>query len=139
MWKTDGSTQKSDWNSNWNLGQFPIDLSYNQTRKKHLMRCQKGQRKLCLWCYSECIYTPDKLEKYAWSRWELEPTTFGMPGIFFKLVWCGYTLRVTSKTSYSPEYTTPTQKKTQMMFFYEIYWLAKTCIDLWHVIIRKVY
>ena len=24
----------------------------------------------CLLCYSECISTPDKLEKYAWPRWE---------------------------------------------------------------------
>jgi hypothetical protein len=24
----------------------------------------------CLWCYSECISTPGKLEKYAWPRWE---------------------------------------------------------------------
>jgi hypothetical protein len=31
-------------------------------------------------------------------------------GIFFKLVRCGYTLRVTSQASYSPEYITPTQK-----------------------------
>ena len=31
-------------------------------------------------------------------------------GIFFKLAWCGYTLRVTSQASYSPEYITPTQK-----------------------------
>jgi hypothetical protein len=29
---------------------------------------------------------------------------------FFKLALCGYTLRVTSQTSYSPEYITPTQK-----------------------------
>ena len=36
-------------------------------------------------CYSECISTPGKLEKYAWPRW---------PGIFFKLARCGYTLRV---------------------------------------------
>jgi hypothetical protein len=28
-----------------------------------------------------------------------------------KLAQCGYTLRVTSQTSYSPEYITPTQKK----------------------------
>jgi hypothetical protein len=46
---------------------------------------------LCLWCYSECISTLRKLEKY--------------PGIFFMLSRCGYTLRVTSQTSYSPEYT----------------------------------
>jgi hypothetical protein len=32
-------------------------------------------------------------------------------GIFFKLALCGCTLRVTSQT-YSPEYTTPTQKKS---------------------------
>ena len=32
-------------------------------------------------------------------------------GIFFKLARCGYTLRVTSQASYSPEYITPTQKK----------------------------
>jgi hypothetical protein len=31
--------------------------------------------------------------------------------IFFKLPRCGYALRVTSQTYYSPEYTTPTQKK----------------------------
>jgi hypothetical protein len=35
---------------------------------------------------------------------------FQGPGIFFKLARCGYTLRVTSQTSYSPEYTTPTQQ-----------------------------
>jgi hypothetical protein len=32
-------------------------------------------------------------------------------GIFFKLAGCGYTLRVTSQTSYSPEYITPTNRK----------------------------
>jgi hypothetical protein len=31
-------------------------------------------------------------------------------GMFFKLARCGYTLRVTSQASYSPEYITPTQK-----------------------------
>jgi hypothetical protein len=35
----------------------------------------------------------------------------GKPGIFFKLARCGYTLRVTSQASYSPEYITPTKKK----------------------------
>jgi hypothetical protein len=39
----------------------------------------------------EYICTPGKLEKYAW---------------------CAYTLRVTSQASYSPEYITPTQKKS---------------------------
>jgi hypothetical protein len=33
-------------------------------------------------------------------------------GILFKLARSGYTLRVISQTSYSPEYTTPTQKKS---------------------------
>jgi hypothetical protein len=31
-------------------------------------------------------------------------------GIFFKLARSGYTLRVRSQASYSPEYITPTQK-----------------------------
>ena len=34
----------------------------------------------------------------------IEPTTFGI------LARCGYTLKVTSQASYSPEYSTPTQK-----------------------------
>jgi hypothetical protein len=53
----------------------------------------------CLWCYSKCISTPGKLEKYAWPRWAS----------------CGYALRVTSQTSYSPEYIAPTQKKNHMV------------------------
>ena len=32
---------------------------------------------------------------------------------FFKLARCGYTLRVTSQVSYSPEYTTPKQTKSR--------------------------
>jgi hypothetical protein len=40
------------------------------------------------------------------------------PGIFFKLARCGYTLRVTPQTSYSPEYTTPTQKKKASHIIY---------------------
>jgi hypothetical protein len=36
----------------------------------------------------------------------IKPTTFGI------LAWCEYTLRVTSQASYSPEYITPTQKKS---------------------------
>jgi hypothetical protein len=57
---------------------------------------------------SACISTPGKLEKYAWPGIFFNPP---WPGIFFKLPRCGYTLRVTSQTSYSPEYTTRTQKK----------------------------
>jgi hypothetical protein len=35
--------------------------------------------------------------------------------IFFKLVRCGYTLRVTSQASYSPEYITPNRQKKIMI------------------------
>jgi hypothetical protein len=35
-------------------------------------------------------------------------------GIFFKLARCGYTLRVTSQASYSPEYIAPTQKNQNL-------------------------
>jgi hypothetical protein len=48
---------------------------------------KKATKFWCLWCYSECISTPDKLEKYAWPRWETN-----------------------LRPSYSPEYTTPTQR-----------------------------
>jgi hypothetical protein len=34
----------------------------------------------------------------------------------FQACLCGYTLRVTSQASYSPEYTTPTQKKMNSYF-----------------------
>jgi hypothetical protein len=44
------------------------------------------------------------------------PSHRGHAGIFFKLARCGYTLRVTSQTSYSPEYTTPTQKKIKFLY-----------------------
>jgi hypothetical protein len=37
--------------------------------------------KMLVWCYSECISTPGRLEKYVWPRWPAR---------------CGYTLRVTS-------------------------------------------
>ena len=36
-------------------------------------------------------------------------------GIFFKLARCGYTPRVTSQASYSPEYITPTKKKIMII------------------------
>jgi hypothetical protein len=37
----------------------------------------------CLWCYSECISTPGKLEKYAWSRWASIPKVVGsIPTVF---------------------------------------------------------
>ena len=36
-------------------------------------------------------------------------------GIFFKLTRCGYTLRVTSQASYSPEYITLTQKNQDVV------------------------
>jgi hypothetical protein len=39
-------------------------------------------------------------------------------GIFFKLARCGYTLRVTSQASYSPEYITSTQKNHEHSIYY---------------------
>jgi hypothetical protein len=47
----------------------------------------------------------------TYDLWNTSPP---WAGIFFKLSWSGYTLGVTSQTSYSPEYTTPTQKKINM-------------------------
>jgi hypothetical protein len=42
-----------------------------------------------------------------------EYDVFDVTVIFFKLARCGYThSRETSQTSYSPEYITPTQKKS---------------------------
>jgi hypothetical protein len=38
----------------------------------------------------------------------------------FKLARCGYTLRVTSQASYSPEYITPTQKNHEYFMVYTI-------------------
>jgi hypothetical protein len=38
--------------------------------------------------------------------------------MFFKLARCGYTLRVTSQTSYSPEYITPTQREKISIVLY---------------------
>jgi hypothetical protein len=62
------------------------------------------------------IYTQSNITNiiFTWvhnTRW---------PGIFFKLARCGYTLRVTSQTLYSPEYTTPTQKKSYLGNIYTI-------------------
>jgi hypothetical protein len=49
-----------------------------------LLICVCKQKHLLLvWCYSECLSTPGRLEKYAWPRWD-QPAR------------CGYTLRVTS-------------------------------------------
>jgi hypothetical protein len=59
----------------------------------------------CLWCYSECASTPGKL--YRFPRRSI-PT---VAKLTFQLARCGCTLRVTSQTSYSPEYITPTHTK----------------------------
>jgi hypothetical protein len=40
-------------------------------------------------------------------------------GISFRLARCGYSLRVTSQASYSPEYIAPTQKKNHAFFILE--------------------
>ena len=48
---------------------------------------------------------------------KFEITRHRSQGIFFKLAQCRYTLRITSQTSYSPEYTTPTQKNQGQFVF----------------------
>ena len=40
----------------------------------------------CLWCYSECISTPGKLEKYAWPRWESNLRPLPNPVYSIKIV-----------------------------------------------------
>jgi hypothetical protein len=47
--------------------------------------------------------------KRTYALWNTSPIPT-VAGIFFKLARCGYTFRVTSQTSYSPEYITPVQK-----------------------------
>ena len=60
----------------------------------------------------------------TYDLWNTSPQ---WPGIFFKLVRCGYSLRVTSQTSYSPECITPTQKKIRIdfIFKYNLYFTLK--------------
>jgi hypothetical protein len=83
-------------------------------------RTRKGNiHRECLWCYSECISTPGRVEKYAWPRWEsnlwpLEYVTGSIPTVarhIFQacLVWI-YTQSNITSILYSPEYITPTQK-----------------------------
>ena len=61
---------------------------------------------------------PDRVAQLA-KHWASIPKVVGsiptVSGIFFKLARCGYTLRVTSQASYSPEYITPTQKKIMII------------------------
>ena len=35
-----------------------------------LLCITKHNDNMLVWCYSECIYTPSRLEKYAWPRWD---------------------------------------------------------------------
>ena len=54
---------------------------------------------------------PDHGGNRTYDLWNTSPIRIPpWSGIFFKLARCGYTLRVTSQASYSPEYITPTQK-----------------------------
>jgi hypothetical protein len=58
----------------------------------------------------------DQMTNIICKTSQLIPLQPPWPGIFFKLVRCGYTLRVTSQASYSPEYITPTQKKLKILY-----------------------
>ena len=49
---------------------FPIDNWLTVAPIFFLCWCCVLRWIWCLWCYSECISTPGKLEKYAWPRWE---------------------------------------------------------------------
>ena len=63
-----------------------------------------------LWCYS----THRAIRKVCLTTVGIEPATFGIPTVVrqtFQLARCGCTLRVTSQTSYSPEYITLRNKK----------------------------
>jgi hypothetical protein len=83
-------------------------------RKWEFAETSQGLFVMLLWVY---IHT-ERAWKTCPATVGIEPTTFGILAqfIFFKLARCGYTigytLRVTSQTSYSPEYTIPTQKKS---------------------------
>jgi hypothetical protein len=50
---------------------------------------------MLVWCYSECISTPGRPEKYAWPRWEFSNRLLWVY-IHTRPARCGYTLRVTS-------------------------------------------
>jgi hypothetical protein len=63
---------------------FVANFVFNMIQRFFLCWCNVLRWIWCLWCYSECISTPGKLEKYAFPPW---------PGIFFKPARCGYTLR----------------------------------------------
>ena len=67
---------------------------------------------------------PDHGGNRTYDLWNTSPMlcqlsyavrTVRWPGIFFKPARCGYTLRVTSQASYSPEYITPTQQILKMI------------------------
>jgi hypothetical protein len=62
----------------------------------------------------ECISTLGKLEKYAWHGGNRTYDSIPHRGqaYFSSLPSVDIHSRVTSQTSYSPEYTTPTQKKS---------------------------
>jgi hypothetical protein len=64
--------------------------------------------------YDACDVTLSVYPHRASLNWASFPP---WSGIFFKLARCGYTLRVTSQASYSPEYITPTQNNHD---FYDV-------------------
>ena len=86
---------------------------------------------MCLWCYSECVSTAGKLKNQPGhsgfrnithsnqldlvaqlaEHWTSKPKVAGsIPTVvrqIFQIALCGYTLRVTPQTHFTPEYITP--------------------------------
>jgi hypothetical protein len=64
------------------------------------------------------ILEPTQLAQH-WAVWASIPkVVVSIPTVVrhnFKLARCGYTLRLTSQASYSPEYITPTKKKIMII------------------------
>jgi hypothetical protein len=94
--------------------------------------------KSCLWCYSECATTPRASWKVCLTMhrgnrtrdlWtSILKVAVSIPTVvrqtFQQLARCGCTLRVTPQTSYSPEYITPTHRKsiTKRKYNWSVLW-----------------
>jgi hypothetical protein len=62
----DSSKQFSLWNSIFYISHFQTNIFI---KFAVLVQCTQVN-KMLVWCHSECISTPGRLEKYAWPRWD---------------------------------------------------------------------